>query len=100
MRLDRKVTIRIEEQMYERLENETKKFGYRSLNSYIGAILSKRILVEVSGGCDLANIMHQIRSLNCEDPNLVERRVRLCQLYDSLMTAIETMRSCIESSDM
>lgn len=93
-----KVTIRMEEGLYDRLQDECKRFGYRSLNAYICKLLKQRKVVEISYGDEIASIIHQIKITDA-DPRLRERRVQLCQLYDSLMTGIEKLRNCVESSN-
>jgi len=95
--MSKKITLRIDEDLYVKLCDEFKRFGYRSFSSYISKILKERNIVEISGGNDLAAVLHQIKTINSGDLRLAERRNKLCQLYDSLMIEIENLRNCVKS---
>lgn len=72
--MSRKITLRIDEDLYTRLYDECMKFGYRSFSSYICKLLKERNVVEIAGGNDLAATFHQIRAMNSGDLRLAERR--------------------------
>jgi len=98
--VSKKVTIRMDENLYEDLYEESAKYGYRSFSSYICKLLKERNVVEIAGGNELAATLHKIRAMDSGDLRLAVRRDRLCQLYDSLMIEIENLSSCIKSLTM
>lgn len=98
--MSKKITIRLDDKLFVQLKDECKRFGYRSLNAYICRLLKQEKVVEISYGNEIASVIHQIRTTLTDDLQLRERRARLCQLYDSLMTEIEQLRSYAELSIM
>lgn len=94
-----KITVRMDDKLHDKLQDECKRFGYKSLNAYVCKILKERTLFEISYGNEVASIIHQIR-ICAGDLRNSERRRLLCQSYDSLMTEIERLRSCVESLNM
>lgn len=93
-----KVTVRIDEELHDKLTDEYKRFGYRSLNAYVCKLLKHRKVIEVSYGDEVASIIHQIRTC-IDNPRISERGRLLCRSYDLLMTEIEKLRNCVESSN-
>lgn len=98
--MTRKLTIRIESSLYEKLWKECQRYGYRSLSSYICKLLQEQKLIEIAGGHELTTAIHQVKMLAINDQRLRERREELCQLFDLLMIEIEKLRSCVESYAM
>ena len=52
--MSKKITIRIPTNLLEILQEESSRFGYKSVSSYIVRILEKRTVTEISGGAELA----------------------------------------------
>lgn len=85
--MSRKITIRIPSNLLEVLQEESSRFGYKSVSSYIVRILEKRTVTEISGGAELAKaIFCLLNSQNASDNE--EREKEICQLSGSLMTGI------------
>ena len=90
--MSKKMTLRVDDALYAQLHSEYLRFGYRSFNAYICRLLKMRNVVEVTGGSDLAAVLHQIRTMDLKDSSLWDRRKKLCQSYDLLMVQIEKLR--------
>lgn len=95
--MTRKVTVRIDMDLYFDLKEECKKYGYRSLNAFICKLLKERKVVEIAGGHELATAIHQIKTLTTNDLRVRERSKELCQSFDSLTIEIEELRNCVKS---
>lgn len=95
--MSKKLTIHIDDELYNDLQAECKRFGYRSMSAYINKMLKQRKIVEIAHGSELASVIHQIKTLVTGDNRLIERREKLCQSYGSLMIEIEQLRNCVES---
>ncbi len=85
--MSKKITIRIPTNLLEILQEESSRFGYKSVSSYIVRILEKRTVTEISGGAELAKaIFCLLNSQNASENG--EREKEICQLSGSLMTGI------------
>ena len=98
--MSKKLTIHIDDELYNVLLGECKRFGYRSMNAYINKTLEQRKIVEIAHGSELASVIHQIKTLVTADIRLKDRREKLCQLYGTLMTEIEKLCNCTELLNM
>ena len=88
--MSKKVTIRIPSDLYEDLQEESFRFGYRGVSGYIVRILEKRIITEISGGAELAKaIFSLLTSKNNFEKEGKEKEI--CQSLGSLMTKIERL---------
>lgn len=86
--MKRKISLRIDEGLYLKLSNESKKFGYRSVSSYMELLLEKRTVVEIAGGTELSKAI--FRYLRTTDNRSEEQKeAEICQSLNLLMTRIE-----------
>ena len=80
--MSKKITIRIPTNLLEILQEESSRFGYKSVSSYIVRILEKRTVT-----AELAKaIFCLLNSQNASENG--EREKEICQLSGSLMTGI------------
>ena len=96
--MSKKISLRIPEELYERLSLEWQKFGYRSLNAFVVARLEKETVIEIEGGRELAKALFQMSGI-CHQ-NACGRRREKCPSLDLLMIRIERLIDCIKSSNM
>lgn len=96
--MSKKISIRIPEELNEKLSIEWQKYGYRSLSAYIVARLEKGTVVEIEGSRELAKALFQMIKV-CQSNICARRRVE-CPSLSSLMTKIEELIVCIKSLDM
>ena len=94
-----KVSFRIDETLYIKLKDETKRFGYRSFSAYITTILEHRKILEIEGGSQLALAIFELLKAKENEIHLEEVTERICQLFDSLMIEIEELKALPNSAN-
>ena len=83
----KKFSITIPNDLYYVLNDEQKRYGYRSLSAYINTLLEKRSVTEIADGAELVSVMHQLRQ-TLERKECTEEVDKLCHCLDTLMTII------------
>lgn len=96
--MSKKISIRISKDLYEKLNEEWQKYGYRSLSAYIVARLEKGTVIEIEGSRELAKALFQMIK-TCQ-LNVCGRRRVECPSLNLLMTKIEELINCIKLLDM
>lgn len=88
--MSRKISVRIQEEIYQQLLEESQRFGYRGVSSYIVVLLEQRKVVEIAGGTRLAESIFSY--LKEENPNKRrEGKDEICHLLGQLMIEIEQL---------
>ena len=90
--MSRKISVRLQEELYQQLLSESQRFGYRGISSYITVLLEQRQVIEIEGGTRLAeSIFRYLKENNLNSKQ--EGREEVCHLLGSLMTEIVRVKS-------
>lgn len=92
-----KISIRIPDNLYEKIKLEAKTYGYKGISSYIITLLEKKNVTEIKGGKELASAIFQFIRIADNMVESKERKTDLCQCYDLLMIKIEELKNSVES---